>query len=263
MGVGAQPSSAPSGQVDDAPAVPAPDPRPELHINAGLGYARRAFDYQMDGASNQSPSIRSAAPEIAIDGDIYPFALANPKSPVAHLGFALAYDQVVGSTVHTQTSDRDIDQSYFSVGARYRFDFDRHSIALGLDYVHQQYVVEHAAYQAQIAGVPDITYTALAPNVSGRFAVASDTTLVASLAGWLVLDAGQITDLDQYGKARVLGLTATGGTEFALAEHVNLSILFEYTRIGLDFEGVGAMAHGVSGATDETAGVVATLGLQY
>ncbi len=281
MLVPAAAAAQPSGQADppawDAPpAEPAPAEatRPELHLGAGVGFVRRAFDYDINsGARSRPPAVHSTAPELQIDGDIYPFAIADRHSPVANLGFALTYDQAMGSSVESDAMSRDIDQSYFSVGPRYRFNLDdRSAITVGLDYVHQQYIVEHSYSQSQIAGVPDIAYSAIAPTITGRFGVAPNTALLASLAGWLVVDAGQITDLDQYGKSRVLGLTAMAGAEFAFSPRVNLSILFQYRRVSLDFDGVGAMSNNldgdpttrdVTGAVDETVGVVATLGLQY
>ncbi|HEX4419615.1 MAG TPA: hypothetical protein VH165_16995 [Kofleriaceae bacterium] len=270
--------SQPGPTIDLSPAAPEHiDEQPQVRVDLGVGFARRQLTYDTQPDLRQlPPSVTSGGASIQFDGELYPFAIADPHSSWKDVGLALTYNKTLGTSLKAanQTDDMalSVDQSYLSFGARYRFVFDStSSVSVGLDYVHQQYILGDGSFVIPY-DVPGVEYSAIAPTVSGRFAVAPGTMLVASLNAWFAFDAGEITNLDSYGQARVYGLNAVAGTEFALTDRVNLNILFQYNRVDLSFAGYGMLSNDrdgdpstqdVNGATDESIGVVATLGMTY
>jgi hypothetical protein len=154
-------------------------------------------------------------------------------------------------------------------------------IAVGLDYVSRGYSVDtsNVFTRPTLGGtagpfdVPNTDYSAIAPTLEVRAGIASGTTLYVAASGWLAFDAGDITSAMRYGQAAVYGFTTVGGAQFELTKRINLNVLFEYTRVELEFDGApGSLANDrdgsigtqdVNSATDDSIGVVATLGLTY
>lgn len=245
-------------------------------VAAGASVAQRrlVFDTRA-GFAQVPPRVLTTAGAGRVDGEIYPFALANPTSALAPLGLAGSYDKTFGLSIKipNQSVRAPIDQSHYAIGARYRFTVgEASSLALGLDYVRRHYIADRSSLMAAVLDAPDVDYTAVAPTAAARVPVTSSIAIIAGVDGLLMLQAGPIQNTSSYGPAKVYGLEAIGGVEIAIAPRLGLRVAAEYSQISFSFGAKGVMASNrdndattqdVNGATDRSIGVAATLGLVY
>jgi hypothetical protein len=85
------------------------------------------------------------------------------------------------------------------------------------------------------------------PSLMVRVPLGKRVALFAGGRGLLMLSAGPIANADQYGRAHILGGTATAGFEIGLASHVALRLAGEGTQIDMKFYGQGMLASGLDG----------------
>jgi hypothetical protein len=248
-------------------------------VGAGGSVAQRQLSWDLRGGLTGTqipPRVRTTAGAGRVDGEVYPFALADPSSSLAALGLAAAYDRTFGLSIKVpnQTVSAPIDQSHFSIGARYRFAIgDASSLALGLDYASRKYVAERGGLMGAVLDAPDVAYSAVSPGAWLRVPVASSVTVFGGADGLLIFEAGAIQKTTSYGPATVYGLEATGGVDIALTKQIAVRIGLEYSQIMFTFTPKGAtMANNrdnnptsqdVMGATDRSIGGAVTLGFVY
>lgn len=261
-------------QLGDEPVTP-----PVLaRVSAGGLLAQRRLTWATRaGLTPQQapPRVVTTAGAARVDGEIYPFALANPSSGLAGLGLAGAYDKTFGLSIKipNQPLRAPIDQAHYALGARYRFGVgEAANVVVGLDYVRRHYIADRSSLMAIILDTPDVDYTAVAPGVAAHVPVAPAVTLFGSLDGMLILNTGAIQKSMSYGSATVYGVEVLGGADVALAKQIGLRVALEYSQINFSFKGKGMMStlrdtdsasQDVMGATDRSIGATVTLGLTY
>jgi hypothetical protein len=252
-------------------------PRVAARVAAGAAVAQRQLSYDTrSGFTQIPPKVLTTAGSGRVDGEIYPFLLADPSSGLAALGLAAAYDKTFGLKIKipNQTVSAPISQSHFAIGARYRIDLgDTASVALGLDYAARQYVADRSGLMAAVLDAPDVDYAAISPGAALRVAVTGSVTAFAGADALLILAAGAIQKSASYGPATVYGLEGTGGVDIAITRQIGVRIALEYSQIMFSFSPKGPTlannrdnnpaTQDVMGATDRSIGVAATLGLVY
>jgi len=246
--------------------------------SAGASLAQRRLSWETRAgltALQMPPSVVTTAGAARVDGELYPFALANPSSSLAGLGFAGAYEKTLGLSIKVpnQTVRAPIDQARYSIGARYRLRVgDASSVTLGLDYVRQHYIADRSGLMAAVLDTPDFDYTAIAPGAGFSTPLGSSIALFAGLDGLLILNTGPVQDAASYGPATVYGIDAVTGLDIALARQIGLRIALAYSQISFSFSGKGTQATNrdndttpvdVNGATDRAIGLTATIGVTY
>ena len=251
---------------------------PQLLARLGVGasVAQRQLSYATRAGFTQiPPQVQTTAGSGRLDGEIYPFALANTTGALAGLGLAVAYDKTFGLAIKipNQTVSAPINQSHYALGARYRIGVgDASTIAFGLDYARRSYIADRSGLMTLTLDAPDVDYTAIVPGVGARVPVTDTVAILGSADGMLMLDTGPIQATTSYGPATVYGLEALAGVDIALARQIGLRVAVEYSQINFSFNGKGALANNrdgdaatpdVNGATDRSIGVVATVGLVY
>jgi hypothetical protein len=261
-------------QLGDEP----PAPQVLARVSAGGLVAQRRLTWDVRaGLTPQQapPSVVTTAGAARVDGEIYPFALANPSSGLAGLGLAGAYDKTFGLSIKlpNQALRAPIDQAHYAVGARYRFGVgESANLVVGLDYVRRHYIADRSKLMALVLDTPDVDYTAVAPGVAAHVPVTPAITLFGDLDGMLILDTGAIQKSTSYGSATVYGVEVLGGLDVALAKQIGLRVALEYSQINFSFKGKGMMSmlrdtdsasQDVMGATDRSIGATVTLGLTY
>ncbi|HEX4419616.1 MAG TPA: tetratricopeptide repeat protein [Kofleriaceae bacterium] len=266
------PAREPADRGDEPVAHAAAATPPLIHVGLGSSVVHRGLSYDTRPNFAQAPpAFSTTAFTIRVEGEIYPFALASPSSALAGLGFVASYDDVISLHLKNPTVDNiPADQSYYMAGARYRFGLAADwTLALGLDYVHRQFLVGSAM---SLLDIPDIDYSAVAPAAAVRVQATPSVAVFGSLEGLLTLDAGPIQDPSSYGRSTTYGATASLGAELALTDRLRLRLLVEYNRIDFAFDGNGLLAsdrdsdpttQDVNGATDQSISASATLGLAY
>lgn len=248
-------------------------------VGAGASVAQRLLSWDLRGGltgTQVPPRVQTTAGAGRVDGEVYPFALADPSSSLAALGLAAAYDRTFGLSIKVpnQTVSAPIDQSHFSVGARYRFAIgDASSLALGLDYASRKYVAERGGLMGAVLDAPDVAYSAVSPGAWLRVPVASSVTVFGGADGLLIFEAGAIQRTASYGPATVYGLEGTAGVDIALTRQIEVRVGVEYSQIMFTFTPKGpTMANNrdnnpatqdVMGATDRSIGGAVTLGFVY
>jgi hypothetical protein len=243
---------------------------------AGASIAQRQLTYDTrSGFTQIPPRVRTTAGGGRVDGELYPFALVEPGGKLAALGLAASYDKTFGLSIKIPNFEvkAPIDQSHYSLGARYRFAVGESStVAVGLDYVRRHYIADRARLMALVLDAPDVNYMAVAPGVAARVPVTPAITILGGADGLLMLETGPIQDRPSYGPATVYGLEGYAGVDVALTAQIGLRVAVEYSRISLSFKGKGEMSttrdndvttQDVNGAIDRSIGVAATVGLVY
>ncbi|HEY0988319.1 MAG TPA: hypothetical protein VGD80_14750 [Kofleriaceae bacterium] len=243
---------------------------------AGASVAQRQLTYDTrSGFTQIPPRVRTTAGGGRVDGELYPFALVEPGGKLAALGLAASYDKTFGLSIKIPNFEvkAPIDQSHYSLGARYRFAAGESStVAVGLDYVRRHYIADRARLMALVLDTPDVNYMAVAPGVAARVPVTPAITILGGVDGLLMLETGPIQDRPSYGPATVYGLEGYAGVDVALTAQIGLRVALEYSRISLSFKGKGEMSttrdndvttQDVNGAIDRSIGVAATVGLVY
>lgn len=244
--------------------------------SAGASVAQRQLTYNTRSDFTQAPPrVATTAGGGRVDGELYPFALANAGSRLADLGLAASYDKTFGLSIKipNRTVSAPIDQSHYAIGARYRISIGQSStVKLGLDYVRRHYIADRTSLMAVVLDAPDVDYSAIAPGVVAHVPVTPTITAVAGLDGMLMLETGPIQRTPSYGPATVYGIEALAGVDVAITPQIGLRVVLEYSRIALSFNGKGEMStsrdndvttQDVNGATDRSIGVAATIGLIY
>ena len=246
-------------------------------VGAGASVAQRqlAFDTRA-GFTQVPPRVLTTAGAARVDGEIYPLAIADPGSSLAGLGLAAAYDKTLGLAIKVpnQAVSAPINQAHYSIGVRYRLGIgEASSVAFGLDYARRQYIADRSGLMAAVLDAPDVDYTAIAPGAALRVPVTPSIAVFGAADGLLMLQTGAIQKSASYGPATVYGLEGAGGVDIAITRQIGVRVALEVSQIMFAFNPKGATlannrdndptTQDVSGATDRSIGVAATLGLTY
>jgi hypothetical protein len=145
--------------------------------------------------------------------------------------------------------------------------FGGSSIAFGASYWRRWYIADRSGLMMmQTLDMPDVDYTAVAPGVALRFPAAPKVGVLLAADVPLMLDAGPVSKSTSYGPADVIAFDVLAGVQIALGPHYALQLRGDFDQVGLSFKAKpqsGAATRGVSGATDRTIGLTATLGILY
>jgi hypothetical protein len=133
-------------------------------------------------------------------------------------------------------------------------------VTLGAGYAARTFAIHDAS--AMSTGVPDVDYRAFEPSLVARVPVTQRVVAFVGGSGMLMRSAGEIASAPQYGRAHVVGGTASVGVDIGLASHVGLRLSGEGTQVNLKFYGDGTMT-GVQSARDRYYGGAATLAVSY
>jgi len=236
-------------------------------LDAGLEAARRTLTYGGSGTA-MPPRVGTAGFAGRVDGEVYPaasdtlqgaaaFGLYGEVSKTVGLGIA-----VPGTSVTAAIND-----AHFEAGARYRFVFGQSSFAIGAAYWKRYYIADRSALMAgQTLDMPDVNYSAVAPDVLLRFPATPTVNAYAQVDVPLVLASGDIGSATSYGRGTIIAFDIRGGAQITLGDHYALQLAAEFDQVGIKFlagDNSKAMQRGVSSVTDRSVGITATLGIFY
>jgi hypothetical protein len=217
----------------------------------------------------QPPPVGTAAPAGQIAAEVYPASFSTLKGPAAGIGIAGAFNREVGLgiAVPGTTVTTPITSGYYWIGARYRFSFGSSSIAVGASYWRRTYVADRSKLMMpEQLDMPDVDYTAIAPDLTGRFAASPKLGLFANVQLPLMLNSGPIQANTSYGPSTILAFNVRSGVQYAFGAHYALQVALGFDQIGFKFgakQGTMAAAREVSAATDRSIGLAATFGIMY
>ena len=258
--------------------------RAAIRVDAGVSAATRSLTFTSraftEGKGPPKPYSNSVVPGARIEGEIYPLAFSDPKSPAAGLGIGGDFDQTISLTLRT-TAQPDAQlkatQRHWTIGARFRYVFGPNptsaSVTLGLNYGGRQFKVDRTALTGgNELDLPDVQYKMIQPALAFRIPVAPTVAIVAMGRAMIVRDAGSIVTGEQYGQAKVFGFEGQAGLEIVLGERFAIRLVGEFMQMGYTFSGVGDLAKNrdndpsqpdIGGATDRSFGGAATLAVLY
>jgi hypothetical protein len=254
-----------------------PSPLLVARVGAGASVAQRQLSWETrTGFTQAPPRVLTTAGGGRVDGEIYPFALGDPHSSLAALGLAAAYDKTFGLSIKVpnQTVRAPINQSHYALGVRYRVGIgDTASVALGVDYARRNYIAERGSLMGATLDTPDVDYTAVAPGAALRVAITDTIVAFGGADGMLMLETGEIQKSTSYGPSKVYGIEGAAGVDIAITKQIGVRVAVEYSQIMFSFNPKGSTlansrdgdpaTQDISGATDRSMGVAATLGLVY
>jgi hypothetical protein len=237
-------------------------------LDAGPAFAHRSFTYE-GGGMTPPPRVGTIAAAGEIAGELYPGSFSTLKGAAANIGIAGAYDRTfgLGIAVPKTTVTTPIAHGFYWIGARYRFVLGASSVAVGASYWRRYYTADRSKLMmADQLDMPDVDYTALAPDVTARIAAAPNVSVFATLQIPLMLSSGPIQDPASYGPSTILAFDVRGGVQLALGSHYAVQMGLYVDQIKLKFvakQGSMAAAREVTAATDRSFGLAATLGVFY
>lgn len=239
-----------------------------VRVFVGASFGRRTLTYDST-AMNKPPSVGTAAPSGRIEGELYPAAFSTLKGAAAGIGVFGKYERAFGVKINVplEPNDAPIAQSHYMVGARYRLAFGSSTVAVGVAYAGRKYVADRSKLaMATKLDMPDVTYSAIAPGVIGRFAITPTIGAFLGADFLLMRSTGAIQKTDQYGPADVIAFELAGGLDVAFGTNYGLHIAADFSQIGFKFKGspgTMAAARGVGAATDRTYSLLVAFAVTY
>ena len=251
------------GDGDDDEAPPRhPVTQVAIRLDAGAGIGRRGLTYEATGVA-VPPPVGTAAPSGRLEVEAYPGSMSTLDGVGAGIGVYGEYDMAFGVSIKVPGSggkSAAISQSHYAIGVRYRATFGQSSFAFGVGYAARKYVADRSGLGMTVLDMPDVKYSAISPNVVGRFAATPTVGVFVGAAILFLRDAGPIATNDYYGYAKTLAFDASGGADIELAKGYGLRLAAEVSQVGFSFR---TTVRGVSAATDRTIGAVASFEVLY
>jgi hypothetical protein len=239
-----------------------------------LTFTSRNFDQKPNGYKN------SPVPGARFEGELYPFALSNPKGAAAGLGFAGDYDKTISLALQSTAQPGTkfpVNEQHWSVGLRYRVPFGSKgtspTLTLGASYGMRTFKVDRSALQAgNVIDLPDVNYVGFMPGLEFRIPVAGSAAVFFGGRAILVTAAGDIQSNSQYGQAKITGGEGAAGIDILFGGRFALRLAGELAQLGYAFTGSGLMTKNrdgdpttkdVGGAADRYLGGAATFAVLY
>jgi hypothetical protein len=249
---------------------------------AGGSVASRKLDFNVrDGVMNGPAAYEGpVVGGIYATGEIYPLAFQPGQSSLLrNLGVSFVFDRVLklesavddgmDGVVNLPTS-----QTRYGLGARYRLNLGSSptspSLVMGAGYNKLTFEIDRGAAPGAIVDLPNTDYTYLDPGLTLRVPVGDKLAFTVDARLMLFLDAGEIQDPEQYGRAVVTGFDADAAADYRLSERFFVRVGLHLTAVGFDFKGTGEKTdlngdeqQDVGGAFDRYLGIYAALGFIY
>jgi hypothetical protein len=256
--------------------------RVAVRVDIGASFQNRSltFTQRANFPEGPKPYSNSYVPGARVEGELYPLAFANPKSFIAGLGLAAEYDRTIALNLRTSaepTVPVPTKQYRWSIGGRVRVPFGKTgtspSVTLGFDYGKRAFSPDRTPLaMSSSLDVPNTTYTSLQPGLAFRIPFIPQLAFAGAAKAHLIRDAGPIQKLDEYGRARVFGVTAQAGFDIVLGNRFAIRIVGEFAQFGFSFVGNGFRttsldgepeSKDIGGALDRSIGGAATLAVLY
>jgi len=219
-------------------------------------------------------------PGVYLTGELYPMAFARKsRSALSDVGVGFVVDKVlkINATVDNMGTlvERPISQMRWGVDLRYRLNFGDEptspTLFLSAGYSKMSFVIDRGDLDRTVLELPDTDYTWLDPRIGMRLPIGQRFAIFGSVAGLVVLKAGEFTDGQNYGESTILGIDGDLIFEARVTEHVLVSLGAHATGLGFNFAGTGDLTdrdgdpatEDVGGALDLVVSSFAMVGYSY
>ena len=243
----------------------------ERAVEAAVGMSftarRMSFAYNpMQVVSTPAGYKQSApVPGVFIDATLYPLAIGHTRKDILrHLGVTVMFDRVLAISSKNPADNTKLKstEQRFAVGATFRYPLGTAEnapvVGASLRYGQQAFTIDG------MSKVPDVNYSMLDFTAFMQYTLAPKLLLNMSAAALLPLDAGEITQFEQYGRAKITGFEGSLGLDYRLMKNVFARAEGRFETLGFAFLNEGAQkAKGIGGARDSYFGGVLTAGYLF
>lgn len=244
-----------------------PRPTPRFMIGGGGYYGSRSLTF---GAENQTgPQAYSGVPSkgLEVNAAVYPFPTKKIDGQLSGIGFSFGYAHSAGSVVTfddlATVSDYVIDQSAWKAAVHYRQPLGSMVTIDGeVNYGRSTYIIEDAPETFE---VPDTDYSYLGAGAHLDLAVTERATVGFGGRYMYLMDTGDISSVDWYGPGRAGGWNFDANFVIPLPQNMYLRGELDYTKINIEFDGVGQITEdeGVYEANDATVNAQVNVGITF
>jgi hypothetical protein len=204
-------------------------------------------------------------PGLFLDATAYPLAFGHKRKDILrHLGVTVMFDRVLAISSRNPADNTKLKstEQRFAVGATFRYPLGTAEnapvVGASLRYGQQAFTIDG------MSKVPDVNYSMLDFTAFVQYTLAPKMLLHVSAAALLPLDAGEITLLAQYGRAKITGFEGSLGLDYRLMPNVFARAEGRFETLGYAFLNEGAQkAKGIGGARDSYFGGVLTAGYLF
>lgn len=198
-------------------------------------------------------------PSLLVSAELYPLAFdASRKGGAAGVGVGFVYEKA--APFETQLSgamDITMPTTYqrWGVSARYRHLFGSKptspSMVISAGYNKMEFTFDQSQVPMNIiVDIPNVAYTYYDPGLAFRLPVGVSAALTAEGKFLLVTTAGEITNADQYGTAKITGFDVDVGLEYRVGANLMVRLAGRYAAMGYAFDGSGEETNNRDGAPD-------------
>jgi hypothetical protein len=235
-----------------------------VDVALGMSFVARKLNFTSTLSAGLSPpgyNQTVPVPGALIDATIYPLAFGHTKTDITkNLGINLLFDQVIhinsqvnnldGTSTKLQTTEGN-----YAFGAVARFPVGSTMTVTGMArYGRQSFSIAHPS--GVNVDMPSVAYSMIEGEGKLQYVFSPQITIDARLGVLVVLNAGNIADPDQYGKATGFGFETEIGADYMLTKTIFARASIRAETIGLSFNGSGTqtfMRDGDSTTIDVTA----------
>jgi hypothetical protein len=242
----------------------------ERAIDAAVGMSftarRMAFSFDPNQVTQRPAGYKQSTPVPGayIDVTAYPLSFGHDRKDILrHLGVTLMFDRVLSinsKNPNTMTTLKSSEQR-FAIGATFRYPLGQGAsapvVGAALRYNKQSFTIQGDAV------IPDVSYSMF--DLTGTFALPIGAKMVLNLNAALLLplNAGEITLLAQYGRAKITGFEGSAGLDYMLLKNIFARAEGRFETLGYAFKQEGMRSPGVGGARDTYYGGVVTAGYLF
>jgi hypothetical protein len=212
---------------------------PMIDASIGLRGFQRHLNYN-DDVSGMPTYNLSAAPSIAAAVEFYPMASSGGFAGNLGLTGGFDYGFALGSTYDAKPPPGEEGKTFatksygYSIGAKMRFPVGAAELGLGLEYGGQAYLVSLAPPVQGAPGVPDVSYSFVRPNFTGRIPLGEKLALRLGVGYLAVLSAGEIrtTDATYFysGTTKVAAVDGRLGAAMSVGTDLEARLEFDFRR---------------------------------
>jgi hypothetical protein len=235
---------------------------------AGMSFTARrmAFSYNANQVTSRPAGYKQTVPVpgIYIDATVYPLAYGHKRKDIyRHIGATVMFDKVLGLNSKNPNDGMKLSSSEqrIAFGGVFRYPFGTAAnapvIGAALRYGQQKFTIEGTP------AIPNVNYSMLDLTGFFKYTLAPKMVLDVSLGALLPLGAGDITQIEQYGRASITGFEFSGGLDYLLMKNIFARGEIRVETLGYSFKKEGMKSTGVGGARDTYYGGTLTAGFLF
>ena len=228
-----------------------------VDVALGMSFVARRLNFTSSLSAGLSPpgyKQTVPVPGALIDATIYPLAFGHTKTDITkNIGVSVLFDQVIHinsqvNNIDKTTTKLQTTEGNYAFGGVIRFPLNPTMTVTGMArYGRQSFSIAHPT--GVDVDMPSVAYSMVEGEGKLQYVFSPQITIDARLGVLVVLNAGNISDPDQYGKATGFGFETEIGADYLLTKSVFARASIRAETLGLSFNGSGLMTNNRDGDT--------------